>query len=197
MFLRPVLAGQQMMAMGLKREVLWMALVLVALLSAIQMSVTFQFAEFHIPPDLSAEERALMEFVISIASRPFILTMLIAGSLIISVFFLHWVGRMIGGQGTLSEVLAVVTLWQLVSFVAGLGIFLLSIFMLPVASLVNMVLNIWLLYSLSGLLAAAHRFKTPLAGLATVVLTIFAVAFGLLVAFIILGVGSGIGATNV
>ena len=83
---------------------------------------------------------------------------------------------------------------RLVSFVAGLGVLLLSLVMLPVASVVNTVLNIWMLYSLSGLLAAAHQFKSPIGGLFTVVLTIFAVAFGLLVAFIILGVGSSMGA---
>lgn len=193
----PQEAARQIMALALKRDVLWMALVLIALINAIQFALTFQLGDVTPPAALAPEEQALWGFFSAMAQRPLVLTLMLAVSLIISVFALHWVGRMLGGQGALGDVLAVVTWWQYVGFAVGLFVFALSLVSLPLAGMVNLISNIWLLYALSGLLAGVHAFRSPLGGLGTIVLSVLLLALGLALAFLLLGVGGGLGGANV
>lgn len=195
--MRPMQAAQTIIDLGVKREVLWTALVLVALLNAIQFSLSFHLSAGVPPPDMPAEEQALFQFFISMAERPFIFTMFLASSLVISVFVLSWVGRMLGGQGALPEVLAVVTWWQVIGFAIGLVIWLLGFVALPIAGLLGIITNVWLLYAIAGLLAGAHRFGSPLGGLGTIVLSLLLLAIGLTFALVILGIGAGAGGANV
>lgn len=186
---QPMEAARQIMALGVKREVLWMGLVLVALLNAIQFSLTFQMGDVELPRNVPEEDLVMWNFFLTMAERPFIFTTLMASTLVISVFILSWVGQIIGGQGALRDVLAVVTWWQFVGFGIGLLIMVLSYVALPLASLLNLVTNIWLLFALSGLLAGAHGFRSPLGGLGTIILSILLLAIGLTISLVILGVG--------
>lgn len=195
--MQPMQAAQNIIGLGVKREVLWTALVLVALLNAIQFSLSFQLSEVAIPQEMPAEEQALFQFFMSMAERPIIFTMLLASSLVISVFVLSWVGRILGGSGALPEVLAVVTWWQIIGFAIGLVLWVLGFVLLPLAGLLSFITNIWLLYAISGLLAGAHRFRSPLGGLGTIMLSLLLFAIGLTVALVVLGIGAGAGGTNV
>lgn len=195
--MQPMQAAQKIIGLGVKREVLWTALVLVALLNAIQFSLSFQLSEVAVPAELPAEEQALFQFFMSMAERPIIFTMLLASSLVISVFVLSWVGRMLGGSGELPEVLAVVTWWQIIGFAIGLVLWVLGFILLPLAGLLSFITNIWLLYAISGLLAGAHRFRSPLGGLGTIMLSLLLFAIGLTFALVILGIGAGAGGANV
>lgn len=197
--LEPRAAARQVIGMGLGRQTLWMGLVLVALLNAIVYAVTFRLggAGADLPADLTPEEQAMIGFYTGMAEQPFLLTGLLTVALILSVFFLYHVGRWLGGKGAFDDLLAVMTLWQFVGFAISLAVLLVGVVALPVASLLSFFVNIWLLYVLCAMLAEAHGFSTPLAGLGTLVLAVLLMAVLLSVLLVLAGVGSGLGVSNV
>ena len=179
----PMLAAQQIIALGIKRETLWMALALAAVLNALLFSLVFQAAPPAPLEALTPEEAAQAAFLMRIMGSPAIVSIAVVASLVVSVFTFYWGGLMLKGQGRLVDVLAIVTWWQFLVLAASALLMALSFVSATLASLVSIGANIWELFVLSGLLSGVHKFGHPFKGLAVIVLSIAMMVVGLLFFF--------------
>ncbi|WP_298679676.1 YIP1 family protein [uncultured Lentibacter sp.] len=185
--LQPVAAAQTVMALNLSRDVLWLALLLAAVLNALLFSLGFQAQPPQGFEGLSAEETAQITFMISYFSSPLRVAVTVALALVMSVFAFLAGGRMLGGQGRLEGVLAVLTWWQFVGLAMSLAILGLGFVSLALAQLLSFLGNIWLLYALIGLLSGAHHFESLIKGIGTVALSLLLMAVGLLFLLTLIG----------
>ncbi|QFT59928.1 Yip1 domain protein [Sulfitobacter sp. THAF37] len=127
-------AAGQIMALGLTREVLWTALALVAIFNAALLYFIFQTSETALP-------------VPGYAERPLALFVIIAGMMVVYVHAMYWAGRMLGGSGTLNDLLALVVWFQMLRAAAQLVIMVVSL-ALPAAGLLLSlgvaILGVWI-----------------------------------------------------
>ncbi|WP_205123452.1 Yip1 family protein [Marimonas lutisalis] len=169
-FMAPNAAAEQIMSMrrALSNEVLWMAVILVAILNAIVVSGNLAL----FPPD--AETAAAMPPAFN---SPGLLAMFVAGGLVISVFVLYWAGRALGGTAELADVLAALTWLELVQVGVQIGLLVLALAIPSLAQIVGFVASFWMLYILIAFLDTVHGFNSPLRAVGVVLLS-----FGLLIA---------------
>ena len=186
---QPAGAAAELMELGLKRDVLWLGLILAAVLNALFFSVSF-YAAPPIPLEgMSAEEAAQLEFMLVFFGSPVRVALVLGVSLVMSVFAFFLAGKFLGGQGSLTDVLVVVTWWQFVGL--GMSVVIMAVGALSVvlASTLSMVGNVWLLFALIGLLTGAQRFETMFKGIGTVALSLFLMAVGLMIILTLIGFG--------
>ena len=138
---------------------------------------------------MSAEEAAQLEFMLGFFGSPVRVALVLGVSLVMSVFAFFLAGKFLGGQGSLTDVLVVVTWWQFVGL--GMSVVIMAVGALSVvlASTLSMAGNVWLLFALIGLLTGAHRFETMFKGIGTVALSLFLMAVGLMIILTLIGFG--------
>ena len=185
--MQPAAAAAELLSLNLKRDVLWLGLLLAAVLNALLFSLGFQAAPPTPVEGMSPEDVAQMEFLISYLGSPLRVAMTVGLALVMSVFAFHTGGRMLGGQGSLSDVLAVVTWWQFVGLGMSVVIMAIGLVSLGLAQLLSLLGNVWLLFALIGLLTGAHRFETMFRGIGTVAVSLLLMAVGLLFVLTLIG----------
>ena len=99
----PRQAGHKVIALNLPVQSLWMALMLMAVLLSLMVSALLHLAP--LPPD----ELGQVIQVMPAYQAPLMFAVLNWGQAVISVFVLHWIGRIFGGQGELRDRLSVMT----------------------------------------------------------------------------------------
>jgi len=186
---QPAGAAAELIELGLKRDVLWLGLILAAVLNALFFSVSFYAAPPMPLEGMSAEEAAQLEFMLGFFGSPVRVALVLGVSLVMFVFAFYLAGKFLGGQGSLTDVLVVVTWWQFVGL--GMSVVIMAVGALSVvlASTLSMVGNVWLLFALIGLLTGAHRFETMFKGIGTVALSLFLMAVGLMIILTLIGFG--------
>ncbi|WP_438989988.1 YIP1 family protein [Lentibacter sp.] len=186
---QPAGAAGELMALGLKRDVLWLGLVLAAVLNALFFSVSFHAAPPIPLEGISAEEEAQMAFMLGLLGSPVRVAIVLGLSLVMSVFAFFFAGKFLGGQGRLQDILAVVTWWQFVGLGMSGVIMAIGVLSVALAAMLSFVGNVWLLFALIGLLTGAHRFETMFKGIGTVALSLFLMAVGLMIILTLIGFG--------
>jgi Yip1 domain len=194
---RPAAAAGVILGIGLKRDVLWLGLLLAAVLNALMFSLSFQAAPPQPIEGMSAEEMEQMEFLIGYFASPLRVALTVGLGLVMSVFAFYYGGRMLGGQGSLQDVLAVVTWWQFVGLGMSVVIMAIGVVSLGMAQMFSLLGNIWLLFALIGLITGAHRFGTMYRGIGTLALSLMLMAVGLLFVLTLIGLLMPMGASNV
>ena len=186
---QPAGAAAELIELGLKRDALWLGLILAAVLNALFFSVSFYAAPPMPLEGMSAEEAAQLEFVLGFFGSPMRVALVLGVSLVMSVFAFFLAGKFLGGQASLTDVLVVVTWWQFVGL--GMSVVIMAVGALSVvlASTLSMAGNVWLLFALIGLLTGAHRFETMFKGIGTVALSLFLMAVGLMIILTLIGFG--------
>lgn len=148
----PRRAGREVIALGLPLQGLWLALMLMAVLLSLLVS-----GVFHLAPMPPGEIGDLLRLSPAYHS-PLVFAVINWGQALISIFVLHWIGHLFGGQGALADMLAVMIWLQFVSLVLAAGLFVAGL-VLPVAAGVLTFLALgWGLWATVALVDAANRF---------------------------------------
>lgn len=163
---RPRAAARHILDLGLGREVLVPAALLVACLGT--------FVAYLAARVVPAPEGAqFAEFVAS----PVLATAMNLAQLAVMCWLAAWVGRLFGGQGTLAGAAALVIWYDLLSLLLVAAL-LLSIFLLPpLGFLLGLGFIVWLIWAPTAFLAELHGFRNGLVVFAGLVLAMVALLF--------------------
>ncbi len=193
----PMQAAEQIVSFGIKREVLWMALALAAVLNALVFSLAFQAAPPVPTEGLAPQEAEYAEFMMRFLGSPAFVSVAVVLSLVVSVFTFHWAALILKGQGQLTDVLAIVTWWQFLVLASGIALIIVSLLAPLLASYMSLIVNIWEFFILSGLISGVHRFAHPLKGLAAIVLSLMIMVIAVMFLLTLIALFGPIGAPNV
>ena len=191
---KPRAGVRAIIAMRLPSQGLWIALSLVSIVTSLILSILMQAATAMPgrPPELGMFFETMPG-----SGSPIIFALLRWGQAVLIVFMLYWVGRVLGGQGALDDVLAAMTLLQAVAFIVLFGLSLLGMVLPVLPALAILVFLIWFLWALVVSLDEAHGFESPLKAVGVLVLSFFGVLVGIsvmtaMIAAIVGGVTGGI-----
>lgn len=172
-------AAEWVVAQNVERSVLWMALVLATALNALLFGVS----NFLFPTNMDMP-------LVGLFSNPLLYAMAQGGGLVITVFVLTWVGGMMGGRGSLGDVLIVLTWLQFMrvaaqALVIGVGVILPALGGL--LSLAILVLSIWILLNFINV---AHGFGSLGKAFLVLFLSALGVSFGISILLTLIGVSA-------
>lgn len=182
-------AAKLVIAMGVPERALWIALALVVVLTSLVMSAVLQAVP--LPEDDLGQILAASPLFAS----PIAATIIRMGQAILAVYLVFWVGRTLGGQGTLQDVLGVITLLQIVSFVLLTGITLVG-FVFPLLSSMAFLAFIgWLLWSVITYIDEAHEFENMFKAVGVLFISFIGVIIGMSLLMAVVG-GLFLGSTS-
>lgn len=184
-FSDPKGAARRLIALELPPPVLWQALALVVVLSALAAQVSALV--------LSGAGQGLLPF----AESPLLVGLIQGGILVIMVFAIHWIGSSFGGIGRLEDSVAAVA-WlqfllvclQVVQLVVG--------FVSPALSgLVGLAGIVFFFWLLTQFVMAVHAFESAAMVFVMIVVSLLGITFGLSLVLTLLGVATPGGPPNV
>lgn len=183
--------AERIMEWNLDRTTLYMALLAVAAVNAFLASAPIVLS----PSEVDAEVMAALP-ILSIIQKPIMFFMLVAGSLVLMVHAMYWVGRAMGGKGSLLDILAVLTWLQALRAAAQIGILVLGLAVPSLAGLVALVVLGVALWLLLHFVSAAMRFDSLLVAFGLLIGVVAGLFVGLMLIITITGVSTG-GLANV
>ena len=180
-------AAELIVGMKLPTQALWLALSLVSVLTSLVFS-----SLLHAAP-MPQDEVGQMIMSSPGYDSPLIFALMQWGRAVLSVFVLYWVGKSMGGLGTLGDVLAVITWLQMVTFTLIAGLFAVG-FIFPFVSTIGMLVVLgWWLWAVVSFLDVAHRFGSPFKAFGVLIVSILGVLLGITVIMgVILSLFAGI-----
>ncbi|MEM9968762.1 MAG: Yip1 family protein [Pseudomonadota bacterium] len=143
----PRQAAETIMSWRIDRSALWTALALVALLNTLAFLLAVQSSPQMIPLPIGPDQ-------------PLAVFILLTGMMVVYVHSLHWAGTMIGGDGRLEDVLAVVVWLQTLRAGAQFILVLAALIAPLLANLLSLIVIIWGLWILVNFIAAATRLQS-------------------------------------
>lgn len=171
--------------MDLERRVLWPAMWVVVALSA----VLYNLAVWIAPPPPGTQ--------LLMPTSPFLLAALTGGVLVLSVFALHYIGRMFGGIGHFSGSLLVVV-WTQVLMLMAQVVQLVLLFVAPfIGNMFGLGVGIFAIWLFVNFVAELHGFRSLGLVLAGIVGAGIGVIFGLSILLAIVAVILGVDPQNV
>lgn len=181
-------AAGRLLGMDVPRDVLWMALALMCVLNAIVYSVSLQISPPS--PDVAGVVPAAFQ-------SPLLFALFLFGALVITVFVLHWIGRSLGGQAGLWDILVLLTWLQVLRLLFQVAVLVLSLVSLSLSALVVLGGSIYAIYILAAFIDRAHGFDNLVKALGVMVLAIVAIAVGVSMLLAVIGGAIMGGAGNV
>ncbi|WP_162685552.1 Yip1 family protein [Roseovarius amoyensis] len=177
----PRQAGREVIALGLPLQGLWMALMLMAILLSLMVSGVFHGAP--LPPGAMGDAIRMSPAYHS----PLIFAVINWGQAVMSVFVLHWIGRMFGGQGTLGDMLAVMIWLQFVSLVLAAVLFVAGLIVPVAGGVLTLMALAWGLWATVALVDAANRFDNIFKALGVCLAAVVAFSVGITLFSAVLG----------
>ena len=179
----PRAEAQHVIAMNLPNQVLWIALTLTAVVtslfaSARLLAFPLSQAQIEILSQTPQGQQTIAMYAI-FAEMPMFFTMIVWGLSVTVVFMLYWVGKALQGQGSLSDVLGIFTLLQVVSFFISLCLFVVSLVIPPLAGLGSIMFFGWTLWAIVNLLDVAHKYENPFKSLGVLVAAVVGTFVGM------------------
>lgn len=185
----PRAAAARLLRIDASTQTLWMALLLVNVLSGISISLTVLL----LGPAPASTEAQLP----AIASDPMMMMFIQGCLLVLMVFVVHWVGRAFGGTGDFDGAIVLVTWVQFVlvclQVVQSLAMLLVPAFA-ALLGIAGIVLFFWLL---TQFLCVLHGFEQPGNVFVMIIVTMLGLAFALVIFLSILSLMFGVEAVNV
>ncbi len=123
-----------------------------------------------------------------IVATPFALCLVLGASLIMLMLAIQVTGRMFGGTGTLDQAVLLVVWWQAMALVVQVAQTVIMLIVPPVAGLIAIAGLVWLVFALLHFVNVLHGFNSLLKALATVVIGMVAISFGLALVLTLVGV---------
>ncbi|WP_223427232.1 Yip1 family protein [Tateyamaria pelophila] len=179
-------AAQKIMGWQIGRAELYMALIAVSAINAFLAGASSALSPM--PTDPATIEAMPM---LALMSRPLMLFVLIAGGLFLTVHGLFWAGRAMGGQGALTDMLALLTWLQALRAVAQAGVLLLSLAVPLLGGLVALAVAIVGFWLLLNFISAALRFGSLLKAFGVLVAVSTALFIGLMMLVTLTGATVG------
>ena len=170
----PRQAGHEVIAMRFPLQGLWIALMLMAVLLSLMVSAIFHAAP--LPPD---EVGNLIRMSPAYHS-PLIFALINWGQAVISVFVLYWIGRSLGGQGQLADMLAVMIWLQVVSLLLAVALFAIGLVLPLAAGLMMLMAFGWGVWATIALVDAANRFDNMAKAAGVCLLAVLAFSVGMM-----------------
>jgi len=172
----PRSAAQKIMDLWLSRDVLWTALVLVAVLNSILFGLSL----------LSEDVSQLPSFM----RNPVTFFFIVAGVQVMSVHGFFWAGRALGGQGDLGELLSLLVWLQALQLAAQGVLFVATILSPGIGDLLSLAVSGMTLWITVNFITEALRLPTLMHGAGVIVLAAVGIAFGLMILIGLIGVGA-------
>ncbi len=171
----PRATGERLIAMNLSLPVLWTALALASVLSALLFSINMAIfpAAFPMP---------------GLFFNPMLYAVVLAGGMVISMHLLTWMGTMLGGRGSLAEVTVLLVWLQYLRLAAQAGLLLLTMIMPPLGMMATIVVAFYSLWLLLNFLDVAHRFGSLAKALVVLLMTAVGIVVGLSFLLALIGV---------
>lgn len=169
----PAGVAQALISIGLSRDALFSMVALVTVLSVLMLELGLY---------LSPADAELLR------ATPFALTVILGASLLMMVFALQLTGRMLGGTGRFSAALLLVIWWQSMALLIQVAQTATLLLFPPLAGIVTLAGLAWLVFSLLHLVNVLHGFDNLFKALATVVIGVVGISFGLALLLSLIGV---------
>jgi hypothetical protein len=167
--------AEELLSIGVPREALWPALVLVVVLSILLAQGT----------TMLMTGSADMSMPVGPAATGFIQLLL----LVVMVFAIFWIGRSMGGTGSFEEAILLVAWLQFVMVcVQAVQALALVLFPTIVATLIGMAALALFLWLLTNFIAVLHGFSSLLLVFVMILVSAFGIAFGLSLILTLIGV---------
>ena len=171
----PAEAAQILMSLKLPRNGLWTALILMAALQAI----IFAVSGFLVPGPSPAP---------ALFGSPLRFFMMAAFALVLTVYALHWAGRLLGGEGSLEDVMVLVVWLQLLRVLVQVGALILSVTLPVLAMLFVLAATIIGIYILLHFINEAHRLGSLGRAAGVLCVAVVSIVVGLSVFLALIGV---------
>lgn len=150
----PRQGGLEVIALNLPTQGLWIALMLMAVILSLLVSGLFQISP--IPDD----ELGRMIRTSPAFSAPILFALINWGQSVVTVYVLHWVSRMVGGQGQVRDMLSVMIWLQIMTLALAMICVLVSIFIPPIGALFLLLAFFWGLWAIVAFVDAASGFNS-------------------------------------
>ncbi|MDF1716401.1 MAG: Yip1 family protein [Antarcticimicrobium sp.] len=148
----PAEVARRLIAMQLSREVLWTGLAL----AAVANTLLFSLSGLLMPGP---------SVVMPLFQSPFSYLVMVTVGLILTVAMLYWAGRLLGGRGTVQDVLAMVLWLQVLRILVQVATLILSLTIPMLAMLLVLAATVLGIYILLHFVDQAHRLNSlPRAG---------------------------------
>lgn len=163
----PRRAARTILGFQFTREVLWMMVLLVVVLSVILTYVTM----------IVSGASAL--FMPGFQIEPMILALIMSANMVFLIFGLFWTGKLLGGQGTINGFIAVVTWLQALLLTAQAAQTVIALVSAQLSSLIGTASLVYGLWILIQFITEAHGFNHWGRGAMVLVLAILGVSAGI------------------
>ena len=148
----PAETARRLIAWNLSREVLWTGLALAAVVN----TLLFSLSGLLMPGPA---------MVMPLFQSPFFYLAMVSVGLVLTVVMLYWAGRVLGGRGTLGDVLVVVLWLQVLRVLVQVVTLVLSLTIPMLAMLLVLAATVLGIYILLHFVDQAHRLNSlPRAG---------------------------------
>lgn len=167
----PRLAAAQILGMGLSLPAAWMGLALMAVLNTLVYTLSLQLG----PP----ADPAAMSVTGPARDMPLLFAVMLFGGLALTAVALAHVGRFLGGQGGLAEIVPLLAWMQALRLLVQLGVVVLALAAPVLAALVVLAAAVWGVVILLVFVDEAHGLDSLFRAAGVVVASILALAVGL------------------
>ncbi|MAU54105.1 MAG: YIP1 family protein [Roseovarius sp.] len=167
----PRLAAARILGMGLPLSAAWMGLALMAVLNTLVYTLSLQLG----PP----ADPAAMSMTGPARDMPLLFSVMLFGGLALTALALAHVGRFLGGQGGLAEIVPLLAWMQALRLLVQLGVVVLALAAPVLAALVVLVAAVWGVVILLVFVDEAHGLGGLFRAAGVVVVSILALAVGL------------------
>lgn len=162
----PAMGAKTVLSMPLPREALWTALVLVAVLNA----ALFTVSNILVPGPTPFP---------GIFTVPLIYCAVVAGGLVLTVYALFWIGRALGGSGSLEDIMQVIVWLQALRVVAQLAVLVFLVTVPVLSALLVFAVSLYGLYMLLHFINQAHQLDSMARAAGVLIASLLAIVLGL------------------
>lgn len=186
----PRRGGRDVIALNLPTQGLWIALMLMAVILSLLVSGLFYISPIP-DDDLGQLIRSSPAY-----QSPLLFALINWGQSVVTVYILHWVSRMIGGDGEVRDMLSVMIWLQIVTLTLAVTFTLISLFIPSIGGLLMLVAFFWGLFAVVAFVDAASGFDSLFRALGVCIAGFLAFSFIMTIVASILA-SFGIGGGNV
>ncbi|MFU8836300.1 YIP1 family protein [Roseovarius autotrophicus] len=176
----PRTAAARILALRLPVEAAWAGLALMAVLNTLVYTLSIRMSP---PADPTA-----MGVMGPAFHTPLIFAVMLFGALALTALALTYVGRYLGGQGTLTELVPLLAWMQVMRLLVQMAIVVLALAVPVLAAALVLVSAVWGIVILLAFVAVAHGYSSLFRAAGAVVLSIMALAVALSVLLSLVGV---------
>ena len=171
----PSEAARQLTARQFERSTLWMALLLVSILSVLLLALSNLLFPVAMPEGV-------------VPMTPLTYGIVVAASLVMMVFALHWTGRMMGGKGAFDQTMVIVIWLQVVALFVQLAQIVAMAILPALSGLVSLAGVFVLLWCLINFINVVQGFDSLVKSAVTFFVGLIGIGFGLAIILMMIGV---------